>query len=62
MNLRILGVAVALYAACNANPSPQSTQPPMPVVPMAPRAAGIIDRFEVQSTVDAYGGDRKSVV
>ena len=56
MNLRILGVAVALYAACNANPSPQSTQPPMPDVPLAPRAAGIIDRFEVQSTVDAYGG------
>ncbi len=47
---------MALYAACNANPSPQSTQRPMPDVPMAPRAAGIIDRFEVLSTVDAYGG------
>ncbi len=56
MNLRILGVAVALYAACNANPSPQSTPPPMPDVPLAPRAAGIIDWFEVRSTVDAYGG------
>ena len=56
MNLRILGVAVALYAACNANPSPQSTPPPMLDAPMAPRAAGIIDWFEVRSTVDAYGG------
>ena len=47
---------MALYAACNANPSPQSTLPPMPDAPMAPRAAGIVDWFEVRSIVDAYGG------
>ena len=56
MNLRILGIATALFAACNANPSEQSAQPPTPAVAAAPRAAGVIDRFEVVSSVDAYNG------
>ena len=56
MNLKHLGVAAALYAACNANPSPQSTLIPMPELPQAPRAAGIVDRLEVMSTADAFGG------
>ena len=56
MNLRILGIAAALFAACNANPSAQSTQPPTPAVASAPRAAGVIDRFEVLSSSDAYNG------
>ena len=56
MNLRTLGIAAALFAACSASPSEHSAQPPMSVVATAPRAAGVIDRFEVLSSVDAYKG------
>ncbi len=55
-NFRALGLAAALYSACAANPSTQSAPRPASSGPTAPRAAGIIDRFEVLSSVDAYGG------
>ena len=52
-----LAVAVALLTACVANPgvpfaAPVTTQAAV----RATGAAGIIDRFEVVSSVDAYGG------
>jgi len=55
-SLRILGVALALCAACDADPSTPSTLPPAAAVAAAPRAAGIIDRFEVLTSADAYDG------
>ena len=53
-HLASLFTAVALLAACNDNSSPPPPPPPPP--PPAPQAAGIVDRFEVVSSVDAYGG------
>ncbi len=58
INLPSLGIAVALLTACAANPSPTLplTLPSTPSSASAPRGAGVIDRFEVVSSVDAYGG------
>ena len=55
INLTSLGVAVALLTACAANPSPVSL-PSTPLSAPVPRTAGVVDRFEVVSSVDAYGG------
>ena len=58
INLPSLGIAVALLTACAANPSP--TLPQMlsttPSAAAQSRVAGMVDRFEVVSSVDAYGG------
>ncbi len=57
-NLASLFAAMSLLAACNdsSSPTPPPPPPPAPAPAPAPQAAGIIDRFEVVSSADAYGG------
>lgn len=54
MKLTSLGVALALFAACGANPGPSSAQSPVATPP--PRTAGVIDGFEIVSSADAWNG------
>ena len=58
INLPSLGIAVALLTACAVNPRPnlQMLSSTTPSAAAQSRVAGLVDRFEVVSSVDAYGG------
>ena len=56
IHLKTFGVATVLLATWNATSSTPPPTRPAPTPAVQQRAAGIVDRFEVVSTVDAWGG------
>jgi hypothetical protein len=54
--LKTLGVAAVLLATWNATSSNPLPTRPAPTPGVQQRVAGVVDRFEVVSTVDAWGG------
>jgi len=54
--LKPIGVAALLLATWNATSSSPLPARPAPTPGVQQRAAGVVDRFEVVSTIDAWGG------